>query len=394
MNDRYDIVVIGAGPGGLMAGLEATREGCSVLMVEKDDNVGEPVNCAEGVTTRSFLEAITPRPEWILTRPKTGLIVSPSGVKLRLADIDGGMVLDRLRMEQDLAREFTDVGGTLITGCRASCLSEEGGQFTQVELIDSSGDRKKVGASVFIAADGVESCIARGAGIDNGLELSETDSFLQYRLRGIDIDPDVIEVHLGSETAPRSYAWVFPRSDREANVGLGALCDGSAEKSVQEYLDLFVKRRFGGGEIVGRSCGAAPRYTGNDKLATKNLLVVGDAARLLDSLTNGGIVYAMLSGTAAGKAAAGRVNGRYGSTEEMYQVYPEGFLRSKHEMMTRQLEMKKFISRLSDPELDELGLALSEYLGDSPCGELNPVKLFFGVVTRKPRLLKLARHLI
>ncbi len=77
----------------------------------------------------------------------------------------------------------------------------------------------------------VEGRIARLAGIDNRLELSDTGTYYQYRLRRINVDPDIIEVHFGSQVAPRSYAWIFPRGEHEANVGAGLLCDSKADGS-------------------------------------------------------------------------------------------------------------------------------------------------------------------
>lgn len=394
MLDACDVIVIGAGPGGLAAGLEAVRGGAKVLMVEKDDVVGEPVNCAEGVTFRSFTSAITPKPDWILTHLKAGLIVSPSGHHLTASDVDGGLVLDRVKMEQDLAEEFTNAGGTLVCGCRALQAIREGDSFTAVELEEPSGSRKVVEARLIIAGDGVEGTISRLAGLDNRLELDDTETYYQYRLRGIEVDPERIEVHFGSKVAPHSYAWVFPRGENEANVGVGVLCDGTADATVADYLDTFVEKRFPGAEIVYRSCGTSPKYTGPDKLGKRNLLVVGDAARVLDSLTGGGISNAFLSGKIAGQAAALFVSGELETVEEMLRYYPGRFLEQKHAELSQELAMKKAIAKLTDEEIDDLVEVLGEMLKGKQVGQLNPYKLFMGVITKRPRLLKLARHLI
>ena len=61
MNERYDLIIIGAGPAGLMAALSAVKRGISVLLLEKDDKVGIPLNCAEAVAITSFERLVTPK---------------------------------------------------------------------------------------------------------------------------------------------------------------------------------------------------------------------------------------------------------------------------------------------------------------------------------------------
>lgn len=54
MRDEYDAIVIGAGPIGFLAARTAARE-CDVLLLEKRQEIGAPVRCAEAVLKRSLL---------------------------------------------------------------------------------------------------------------------------------------------------------------------------------------------------------------------------------------------------------------------------------------------------------------------------------------------------
>ena len=72
-----------------------------------------------------------------------------------------------------------------------------------------------------IAADGVEAQVGRWAGLPLGLPLADTMVCAQYILAGIDIDPGCNSYMVGYELAPGGYAWVFPKGDGQANVGLG-----------------------------------------------------------------------------------------------------------------------------------------------------------------------------
>ena len=49
MRDSYDVLVVGGGPAGCTAARVAAENGVSVLVVEKDPDIGTPVRCAEGV---------------------------------------------------------------------------------------------------------------------------------------------------------------------------------------------------------------------------------------------------------------------------------------------------------------------------------------------------------
>jgi ferredoxin len=62
---RYDLVVVGAGPGGSMAAWTAAELSLSVLLLEKRQEIGSPVRCAEGVPHESLAEFLEPDPTWI-----------------------------------------------------------------------------------------------------------------------------------------------------------------------------------------------------------------------------------------------------------------------------------------------------------------------------------------
>jgi digeranylgeranylglycerophospholipid reductase len=247
---------------------------------------------------------------------------------------------------------------------------------------------------VFVAADGVESVIARSAGLDNRLTLATCETFLQYHLGGIDVDRTCLEVYLGSQVAPGSYAWVFPRSPNEAAVGVGVMYEGSRRRPVRRLLDAFVERRFGGGEVLHTACGTSPRYMGEEILARGNLLVVGDAARVLDSLSGAGIANALLSGKMAGEACAAYLTNGNLEIEALFEMYPGRFLTLKQRELRFQLGLKKMISKFSDDELDDITQALADYFGDEPVQSVNLFVALAAITRKRPRLLKLARHLL
>lgn len=399
MNERFDLVIVGAGPAGLTAGLTAVDAGLKTLILEKDEEVGRPVNCAEGVIRAAFELLFDKLPvsidrSWICASPTRGRVVAPSGAFFEMKHRHGGLMLDRPSFEQYLAAAFIERGGELRTRWRATGLTSMNGTCRCVNAVDPHGKVVHLEAPVFIAADGVESVIARHTGIDTTLSLLETESFLQYTLTDIEVDPDLIEAHLGNEIAPESYAWVFPKSDHEANVGLGVPAVFGPHRPVQDFLDRFVARRFGPAKIIRTSCGTSPRYRGPGLLARDNLLVVGDAARVLDSVTGAGITTGMESGRLAALAAVALVRDQIHSTAELHQLYPGTFVTSRHRELEFMGRVKTFLSKLSDEEFNDVVEGLSEYFGSEPVESVDVFATMVGIIRKKPRILKIARHLI
>ena len=137
-------------------------------------------------------------------------------------------------------------------------------------------------------------------------------SCAQYLLVGIDIDPRRIEYYVGERIAPGGYAWVFPKGDDVANVGLGVQAD-LADEPALSYLDRFIDNQshLAPGSPVTLVAGGVPLALPPPRLVTDGLMLVGDAARQVDPLTGGGITNGMAAGKLAAYASS-RVVAQYG----------------------------------------------------------------------------------
>jgi len=318
--DRYDMVVVGAGPGGAVAAREAARLGLSTLLLEKRQEVGSPVRCAEGLAREPLERFLYPDPRWVSATVTKSEIVARRGQSEDRRQYGGGVgyILERRVFDRVLAEEAARSGTEVRVKTAAVGLVQEGGRVAGVRLRQSSGEEREIACQVVIAADGVESQVGRWAGLKTLLRLRDTMTCAQYLLAGIDIDPECCSYWVSEEIAPGGYAWVFPKGDGRANVGLGVQADLTQEPALA-LLDRFIENETGlsSGHPTTLVAGVVPVALPPDRLVTDGLILVGDAARQVDPLTGGGIASAMEAGLLAAQTAAQAIEGGDTSAERL-----------------------------------------------------------------------------
>ena len=364
MSEKYDVVVVGAGPAGSMAARAAARSGAKVLLLDKRRELGVPVQCGEALSEDPLKDlGIKPDPRWIAGRTSAVKIVSPSGIAVRIAEkkIVGkvGYILDRKVFDKHLAMLAAKEGADVKVATLVDGIMMGNGRIRGVKAHGIDG-RLEVLADVIIAADGVGSRIARWAGMNTALKLVDIESGAQFQMVGIDFESSsTMEFYLGSKIAPSGYAWVFPKGEDMANVGLGVL-GSRAERPAIEYLRDFVNKMPGlrKGKIIEINAGGVPVGGPIKKTVKDNLLVVGDAARQVNALTGGGIDMAMRAGDIAGDVAAKAV-AEGNVSEKRLNEYEKRWREQMGKRLERYLKAKNVFITLSDEDLDRLAKALS-----------------------------------
>lgn len=391
---NYDVIIVGAGPAGSTAAYAAAKGGASVLMVDRRRELGVPVQCGEALAEDVLKELkIKPQERWAVNRTNAVKIVSPGGIGVRVAERAGGKVgyiLDRKQFDKFLAVRAVEAGAESVVGTFVHGLLMEDGKPVGIKAKGVQGGFE-ARAKLVVAADGVGSRVAGWAGLKTTLKHQDIETCAQFQMVGVDVESTgLLEFYLGSKISPAGYAWVFPKGEDMANVGLGVLAS-RAERRPIDYLKDFVARmpNVSKGKAVEINIGGVPVCGPLKQTVKDNLIVVGDAARQVNPLTGGGIDSAMRAGTIAGEVAAKAV--KEGNTsEKKLKEYDKRWREVMGKRLERYLKAKDVLLSLSDEEMDKLARALADVKFD----KISLTDMLRSLMKADPKLLWKLKGLI
>ncbi len=358
MKNKYDVLVIGGGPAGALAAKTAVEKGLSACIVEKRPAIGAPIRCAEGIGKEALCEFIDPNPRWISAEMTGAAIVAPDGFLMKLeskfAGNKVGYILDRKFFDRELVWRAAEAGADVAVKSRASAPIIQNGCVKGAK-IECCGIIMNVTADVIIAADGVESKFSRWCGIDTTVPVREIMSSVQYLMADIDIDAHTTVFYLGNEVAPEGYLWIFPKGERCANVGIGISGKKSGEgHRAKDYLDRFVKKTFPHGKPIEYIAGGVSVCRPLECTVADGLIIAGDAARVVDPLTGGGIYNGMYTGRLAAEVAAECI-GTCDVSKTALMKYDKTWRVSKMgKAIERNYHIKEYLIRQPDEKLNEI----------------------------------------
>ncbi len=355
----YDVVVVGAGPAGSMAAKTAAELGLNVLLVEKRQEIGTPVRCAEGISRENIERFFEIDKKWIAAEVVGARIYAPDKTEVvmseEMAGNEVGYVLERKIFDRHVARLAAKAGAEVYVKTAVTDFERRNGAL-RVKL-RRLGEEWEVETKILIGADGVESRIGRKAGIIKTLKMSEIESCTQYLMTGLDIDESYTYFYLGREVAPGGYAWIFPKGNGSANVGIGVL-PKMAQKTAREYLDAFIEREGIEGKIVEVVAGAVPVYGEIETAVADNIMLAGDAAYHADPITGGGIANALSAGYYAGKVAAEAVE-KGDFSARFLKKYDELWKNDFGKKLRRNKKLQEKFLKMDDKTMNKLAAAVA-----------------------------------
>ncbi len=293
---RYDVIVVGAGPAGATAATAAVQAGAKVLLVEEHTQIGHPIQCTGLLSTRGWKLARVDGS--IIVRKITGVRVhSPDGSVYELGgERVRAYVIDRDRLDQSLVERATKAGVTVQTGTRAVALGPYEKRERTLVTQTPGGAQQFLKASVIIGADGPHSLLARHAGLPRPQKiLLGLQALIEHQSQ----KSDFVEVFFGWRWAANFFAWSVPAADGTARVGLATDCVRAAKQCFEHLRAEHHKL----GKVVLYQSGMIPIGSAQ-RTVTDGFLIVGDAAGQAKPTSGGGIYTGMRCGRIAGEVAA------------------------------------------------------------------------------------------
>ena len=357
--DSYDIIVVGAGPAGSCAAWRAALEGLSVLLIEKDPEIGIPVRCAEGISQRGVHAFLgDPDPGYISATINRVRLTSPDGTSVALAHELDGYILDRQVFDKTLAGKAESAGAEILTGSPALGMKRSNEMW---ELkVHTDGSDFVIPARGIVAADGIESLVGRWAGLASHTPVRGMESCYQYTLTDLDIEQNVIEMSFGSRISPGGYSWIFPKGEGKANVGLGVIRNVAPEKiTARDYLDRWVEEKFpcagclreaAGGVIIGKTL-----YS----ISSDGVILVGDAAHQINPLSGAGISSGMRAGWMGGGILAEQIAAGDTSARALKR-YDAMWKRTLGDLQESHLKLAEVVLNMKDEQFNRLAGELSQ----------------------------------
>lgn len=368
MNRKADILVIGAGPCGSFSALTAARLGAEVLVCEEHKEIGLPAHCAGHISISGLKRlGISLSNKVLENKIKGAIFYSPSGREFRVKMASPvTMVFNRELFDKYLAALAERSGARYMLGMRVKSLLSEARSPMEVSVNNST-----LKSNMVIDAEGCSSILLKRAKLQT-LDNSKVVNAIQAEVDNVaDVDIDMVEVYLGQNYAPGLFAWIIPRRDGSAKVGLA-----TSMGDPRDYLkNLFernpiAREKLRGSKVQNLSYHSIPLGGPIGKTYYDRLLVVGDAASQVKPTTGGGVVMGLTCAKIAGETAHQAVQSNDFS-EIFLARYQHRWRKTVGFDMAVMRQMRSMLNRMSDTALDKVvGLCSRLHLG----GELQRVR--------------------
>lgn len=358
--NRFDAIIVGGGPAGLWCARKLAEKNISCLVLDKKQEIGVPVRCGEGLGLGWFKRlGLKPSNAWCAKAMTGAVLFAPSGKEIVLDfKKTSGDIIERRMFEKFLAREAAGKGALIRVKTRVTDVIKETGKVIGVKVNDM-GEETEYYADVVVAADGVESKVARYAGLNTTNNLYHIDSGFEYEMAGIDIPyPSLIHLYFGTKISPRGYVWIFPKGKNEANVGIGIL--GSDPRTAKSYLDEWIagQPNLAKGSIIHVNSGGIPVGGFLEKMTQDNFMVIGDAAHQVNPIHGGGMGLAMEAAEIAAEVIA-KAKKKNDFSDKVLSEYTETWYEKRGNELKKILLRRKMFEQLTDSDFETIAGSFS-----------------------------------
>ncbi|MFH0884721.1 MAG: NAD(P)/FAD-dependent oxidoreductase [Candidatus Micrarchaeota archaeon] len=399
----HDVIVIGGGPAGSSFARAAAGNGLDVLIVDKRKELGVPVRCGEGLGQTEIIKQGLDLPRSCYSTEIIGAkVIAPNGKSIVWKDSQtSGWVLERKAFDKWLCELAVDKGAKISSYTRAIGIVRDGKLPQGVKVSHGGREPYDISAPLIVSAEGMESMMARELGFKTVHSLYDVDTCYEYEMKPYEHE-NLLEIFFGNTLAPRGYAWIFPKSDKKANVGIGiggqvengSKLGGIKGADPKKLLDEFVKgnKKLKGASTLLDFGGVISVGLPIREFVKDNCMVIGTAAKQVDPIHGGGIGLAMEAGLLAADTAV-KAHAKKDYSREMLFEYEKRWRSITGSTLENRMKLRKVIEKVSDDDLNHIFNTLTEKdLDEVMRNNFAPAAL--KVVAKRPQLLALLRGLM
>jgi geranylgeranyl reductase family protein len=378
--------------------MQAARHEATVALCEEHGEIGVPPHCTGHISLTGIRRLKLNLPKEVFENEiKAAVFHSPSGYRFSIRFASPvTCVVNRTLFDRHLAEMAADAGVSTLKNARAESLLVERGFFKGV-VIKQERKIKKLTSKIVIDAEGVSSSLLKRAGLPS-LDPSKVISGVQAEVDKVGgIEEDTVEVFLSNKYASGFFAWIVPKHDGTAKLGLGTV-SGNPRDCLNSFIrhNLIASQRLKHSHIRSLAYHPIPLGGPISRTFHSGLLVVGDAASQVKPTTGGGIVMGLTCAKIAGKVAAYAVHYRDSSAFFLSEYERRWRKEIGFDMMAMK-RIRMTLNNLTDRQLDRL-VALCTRVGlDETLKHVEDIDFqgtsLVGIV-KSPRLLATALYLL
>jgi len=359
VHSETDVVVVGAGPSGSFSALTVAKMGAEVVVCEEHREVGLPSHCAGLISVKGLKRLGLPLPAKIVENQIKGAVFySPSGREfmVRLAS-PVIYVIDRAMFDKHLAQLAEKAGVKFLLGTKVESLLLDKGFVRGVSLKNG----EKLTSKMVIDAEGCASTLLKQIGLqtfDKSLVVNAVNGEVDH----IDnVEDDMVEVYLGQKYAPGLFAWVIPRPNGSAKVGLATRV-GNPREYLKHFLNAhpIANKKLRRSSVKNLSYHLIPLGGPIPKTYHNAFLAVGDAASQVKPTTGGGVIMSLTCAKIAGESAYQAIK-QNDFSESFLSQYQQRWKRTIGFDMAVMRQIRLMLNHLSDQRLDKIIRLCSQF---------------------------------
>lgn len=358
---KQDVVVIGGGPAGSFSAFELAKKAVQVSVFEEHKEIGLPNHCAGHLSIRSLKRLdLYPLPNGIVENEFSDVnFYSPNGTKLSVhLKKPVTCVVNRILFDQYIAKKAQHAGATYNLNSYVTSLRFKNKFVNGINFIKKISGTRSVTAPVVIDAEGVSSRLLRMAGLTPFKQRDFVYTIEAEVFNVKNIEEKTVEVYLGSRYAPGFYAWLIPKSDGTAKLGLA-----SKHGNPKRYLDRLItnhpiaSKKLEDTQFNSLNYHTLPLGGPLTTYCSDGFLAVGDAASQTKPTTGGGVIFSILCAKIAAEITCKALKSYDFSANFLYK-YQNQVTKLLSFDIKVMLQLRKFLNALTDKQMDKaLGFA-------------------------------------